>query len=184
MKQVVYVTGNANKAKYFAKMVGLNIPHIKVDVDEIQSINLNDIVEHKAKQAFELVRKPVIVEDTKLSFNALGGLPGPFIKWFLDELGTEGLCKILNSYDDRSAVAGAAIAYYDGKTLEIFDRELLGTIADEPAGDSEFGWNSVFIPEGSDITLGQMDDTEFRKYYARIKPFDAIADFLKSLDGE
>lgn len=182
MYDVVYVTGNSHKAEYFAKMVGLDIPHMSIDVDEIQSIDLRQVVEHKAKQAYELAKCPVIVEDTKLSFSAMGRLPGPFIKWFLEELDAEGLCNMLNSYSDRTAIAGAAIAYYDGVTLEIFERELFGSIALVPAGDSGFGWNRIFIPEGAEITLGQMDDVEFRKYYAKVKPFDAIANFLKSLD--
>lgn len=44
---------------------------------------------------------PVMVEDTSLCYNALGGMPGPYIKWFLDKLGHEGLNKILAGYDVR-----------------------------------------------------------------------------------
>ena len=178
---VVYVTGNQHKAKYFAKMVRMKITHKSFDLDEIQSINLREVVEHKAKQAYELAKCPVIVEDTKLSFNAMGSLPGPLIKWFLEELGVDGICKLLDCYDDRTAIAGAAIAYYDGVTLEIFEKELLGSIALTPKGDSEFGWNSIFIPLGADKTLGEMEESEFEKWYAKIKPFDEIANFLKSL---
>lgn len=183
MNGVVYVTGNPHKAAYFAKMVGMDIPHMSFDVDEIQSIDLREVVEHKARQAYELAKCPVIVEDTKLSFNAMGRLPGPFIKWFLEELGPAGLCLMLKGYTDRTAIAGAAIAYYDGVTLEIFERELFGSIALEPKGDSGFGWNRIFIPEGADRTLGEMEDSEFRKHYAKVKPFDALADFLKALDA-
>jgi non-canonical purine NTP pyrophosphatase (RdgB/HAM1 family) len=141
-------------------------------------------VAHKARQAFELIGSPVIVEDTKLSFNALGSLPGPFIKWFLDELDVVGLCRMLDGYSDRGAVAGAAIAFFDGKTMEIFERELAGTIAKQPVGTSGFGWNRIFIPAGSDMTLGQMEESEFQKYYAQVKPFDAVAEFLKLVDEQ
>lgn len=181
MAEVVYVTGNPHKAQYFAKMVGIDIPHMSFDVDEIQSVDLREVVEHKARQAYALAKRPVIVEDTKLSFNAMGRLPGPFIKWFLEELGPEGLCTMLKGYTDRTAIAGAAIAYYDGVTLEIFEREMFGSIALKPAGDGGFGWNKIFIPEGSDKTLGEMEDKEFRKHYAKVKPFDEISAFLKNL---
>ena len=178
MKDVVYITSNPHKAEYFAKIMGADIPRLAVDVDEIQSLNLLEIVEHKAKQAYKLANKPVIVEDTKLTFNALSALPGPLIKWFLDELGAEGLCRILDGYDDRGAIAGAAIAYYDGSTLEIFERDLAGRIADEPYGDDGFGWNKVFIPEGAEITLAEMDEETFRAYYHKIKAFDELKRFL------
>ncbi len=178
MKRAVFVTGNANKAKYFNEMVGVNIEHIKYDVDEIQSTSLREIVEHKVRQAYEQAQRPVIVEDTRLSFNALGSLPGPFIKWFIDEVGLEGICRMLDGYDDRSAIAGAAIAYYDGTVLEIFERELTGTLAEVPLGDSRFGWNSTFIPDGSNKTLGQMDEDEFKNWYKKIKPFNELAKYL------
>ena len=42
-----------------------------------------------------MVEGPVIVEDTSLCFNALNGLPGPYIKWFLEKLGSDGLHKLL-----------------------------------------------------------------------------------------
>lgn len=96
----VYVTGNEHKAKYFKKMVGLDIPHQAIELDEIQSLSLVEVVTHKAKQAYGIVKKPVIVEDTKLTFLALGELPGPFIKWFQESLGNEGLCRMLDGYED------------------------------------------------------------------------------------
>lgn len=185
MTNVVYVTGNPNKAKYFALMTKMNIPNMSFDVDEIQSTSLREIVEHKARQAYELAKCPVIVEDTKLSFRVLGALPGPLIKWFQQELGEEGLCKLLDSYDDRTAFAGAAIAYFDGTNLEIFERELQGTIAKKPSkNNTGYGWNPIFIPKGAEITLADMTEAEFEKYYAKIKPFDEITNFLKNIDVE
>lgn len=49
--------------------------HEKIDLDEIQSLDLREIVEHKVRQAFEKTGKPVLVEDTSLRFEALGNLP-------------------------------------------------------------------------------------------------------------
>ena len=42
---------------------------------------------------------PVIVEDTSLCFNALNGLPGPYVKWFYEAVGNEGLVKILDGFE-------------------------------------------------------------------------------------
>lgn len=180
---VVYVTGNPDKAKYFARMTKMDIPHMSFDVDEVQSTSLSEIVEHKARQAYELAKCPVIVEDTKLSFKALGALPGPLIKWFFQELGDDGLCRLLDRYNDRTAFAGAAMAYYDGVNLEIFERELEGSIADSPSkNNTGFGWNNIFIPTGAKITLAEMSEKEFEKYYAKIKPFDEVVIFLKTIN--
>lgn len=184
MIDVIYVTGNENKAKLFAKMVGIDIPHMKIDVVEIQSLNLAEVVEYKAKQAYEKVGKPVIVEDTKLIFNALGLLPGPFIKFFIESLDFEGLCTLLDGYNDRSAVAGAAIAYYDGTNLEIFEKELSGSIAKSPSGSTGFGWDCIFIPHDSHIVRGEMDEETYIKSYKNTKPFEQLSKFLKKIDNK
>lgn len=181
MRDVVFVTGNPNKAKYFSRMVGFDVEHITVELEEIQSLSLREVVEHKAHQAYEKLQRPVIVEDTSVRFSAMNGLPGPFIKWFLDTMSLEEICRMLDVPNDRSAVAGAAIAYYDGKILEVFERELEGSVPSNPKGDAGFGWNPIFIPSGSELTLGEMSDDEFQKWYAKIKPFDAVAEFLKDL---
>lgn len=57
----------------------------------------------------------VIVEDTCLCFNAFGGLPGPYIKWFLHNLGVNGLHKLLEGFEDKSAYAQCTFVYAEGK---------------------------------------------------------------------
>lgn len=176
----VYVTSNPEKAKYFALSIGIPVEQANCDLTEIQSLSLAEIVEHKAKQAYDVLRRPVIVEDTKLSFTALGSLPGPFIKWFMSEIEVDGLCKLLNNYSDRSAQVGAAFAYYDGAMLRVFEKELGGRIAISPRGKarSSFGFNSIFIPDGAEKTLAQMTEAEFSGYYNKAKPFDELTKFL------
>lgn len=58
-----------------------------------------------------------MVEDTSLCFNAYGGLPGPYIKWFLKNLGHEGLYTMLAGFEDKSAYAQCIFAYSPGKPL-------------------------------------------------------------------
>ena len=181
LSEVVYVTGNDHKAKYFSKMVGLDIPHQKIDVDEIQSLDLREVVIHKVKGAYAIAKRPVIVEDTSLIIHAMGQLPGTYIKWFLQEIDVKGLCTLADSFVNRGATAGAMIAYYDGTNLQVFKSEIMGTIASAPIGDSGFGWNVVFIPNGQQLTLGQMDESTFEHYYKKVKPFQQIRDMLDKI---
>ena len=55
-----------------------------------------------------------MVEDTSLCFNAYGGLPGPYIKWFLKNLGHDGLNRMLAGFDDKTAYAQCIFAYTSG----------------------------------------------------------------------
>lgn len=62
-----------------------------------------------------------MVEDTCLCFNALDGLPGPYIKWFLEGLGHEGLNKMLSGFEDKTAYAQCVFAFSagPGKDIEV-----------------------------------------------------------------
>lgn len=184
MINAVYITGNPNKAKYFSELVGLEIEHHPADVPEIQSLELAEIVEFKARAAYEQLKKPVIIEDTGLVIDSLGRLPGPFIKWFEKSIGLEKICRLADIDKDRSARAGAAFAYYDGNELKIIQSELAGLIPDHPRGDEGFGWNPIFMPKDSSKTLGEMDDKTFKEFYVQIKPFRQLREFLESLDKE
>ncbi len=157
---ITFVTGNPKKAEQLSYHLDTPILHQKLDLPEIQSLDLGEIVERKAREAYRLVQSPVLVEDTSLKFQALGQLPGPLIKWFLKELGNEGLCKLLNGYSERTALAEVKFALFDGKTMRIFDGQMPGVIAPQPRGEDGFGWDPIFIPQGNTKTWGEMSPEE------------------------
>jgi non-canonical purine NTP pyrophosphatase (RdgB/HAM1 family) len=178
MKKIVFVTGNQNKADYLSKLIGINLDHQKIILDEIQSLDLQEVVEHKVLQAYEKIHKPVIVEDVSLEFSSFGRLPGTFIKFWIDEIGLERLAKMLDGLD-RSAVAKCVFGFYDGKELKFFESYLRGQISVKPLGSNGFGFDKIFIPEGYEITRGQMNDEDNNKTYKLIKPIDEVEKFLK-----
>ena len=67
-----------------------------------------------------LVKGPVIIEDVSLCCTAVGGLPGPYIKWFLKSVGPEGLYKVVEPHGDHSAYALCIFAFHDGTTFFTF----------------------------------------------------------------
>lgn len=174
MSDFVFITGNQHKADYLAKWLGKPIEHHKVSVDEIQSLDLREVAEHKARQAFELLKKPVLVEDVALTFTAAGKLPGTLIKWFLEELGKEGLCRFANSLTSRQAVASICYALYDGDQMHFFEHNVEGTIAPMPRGQHGFGWNAIFIPDGSHKTYAEMTDDELRPFSHRAPAIEQL----------
>ena len=95
VNDLTFVTGNAAKAEQLRWHLPIPLHHQAVDLPEIQSLSLEEVVGHKAREAYKVIGSPVLVEDTALSFEALKGLPGPLIKWFLQELGNDGLCRLL-----------------------------------------------------------------------------------------
>jgi inosine triphosphate pyrophosphatase len=180
MKRVTFITGNKNKADYLAEYLGFPVEHIKLDLDEIQSLDLREVVKHKVRQAYNEVNGPVLVEDVSLRFTALGGLPGTFIKWFLNELGLEGLCRLVDG-KDRTAVASCVFGYYDGETEKYFESSLNGTVSEHPTGDGGFGWDQIFIPEGYKVTRAELSKEDDAKTYLQIKPFAELKSYLLQL---
>lgn len=183
MKEVVFVTGNADKAAYLQKLLGMPIAHRKVDLDEIQSTSLEEIVTHKVQQAYELLQTPVVVEDVSLGFDDFAGLPGPFIKFFVaaDE-GLEKLCRQADTLPSRQTTASCVIGYYDGVRLELLRGDLHGTIAEHPIGTNSFGWDTIFCPDGfGGKTRAELSPSDDAKTYTTIKPIAALRDLLNSL---
>lgn len=179
MKNITFITGNQSKADYLAKYLGYPVDYVKLDLDEIQSLDLKKIVKHKVQQAYQTIKKPVIVEDVSLEFEALGGLPGPFIRFFVDNVPFEIICSMIDGRS-RKAIAKCVFGYYDGTNLELFEGRLEGEIANRPMGDNGYGWDKLFIPEGYTITRAQMGEEDDRKTYLQIKPFDKLKSYLES----
>lgn len=129
-----------------------------------------------------MLKCPVITEDTCLCFNALGGLPGVYIKWFLARLHPEGLYRLLHGWSDKSAVALCTFAYSDGQSEEVrlFQGRCEGEIV-EPRGSREFGWDPVFQPQGYKLTYAEMDKAEKNKISHRAKALEELRKNLNSM---
>lgn len=186
MKQFVFVTGNQQKADYLAKWLGHPVEHRKFDLDEVQSLDLRAVVEHKVRAAYEHAGQPVLVEDVALTAHALGRLPGTFIKWFLEELQPAGIARALEGFEDRSATASIMYALYDGTVVHIFEAHVPGTIAAKPRSSEATGWkgslswNSIFIPDGYTKTYGEMTDDELQPVSHRAQAIAQLRAFLES----
>lgn len=177
MSNVTFITGNQSKADYLAKYLGFPVKHVKLDLDEIQSLDLKKIVEHKVMQAYKEVQGPVLVEDVSLEFEALGGLPGPFIRFFVEEVPFETICSMIDG-QTRKAIARCVFGYYDGQNVKLLEGSLKGDIAEVPAGEKGFGWDRIFIPEGYACTRAELSEEDDQKTYMQIKPFAALKEFL------
>jgi inosine triphosphate pyrophosphatase len=177
-----FISGNQNKIDYLSKSLGMTLVHQKIDLDEIQSADPKVVIEHKVRQAYTLIKKPVLVEDTSLSFTALDTLPGPFVKFFVDaEDGLENMCRMLDGFSDRSAYGTVIYGYFDGSNLHFFEGRLDGHIADHPRGNGGYGWDKIFIPEGyGGLTRAELNPEHDLESYNKLRDTDGLRNFLTS----
>jgi len=179
MKEAVFITGNQDKADYLSKYLGHTLEHVRVELDEIQSLNIKEVVRHKMLQAYKEVGRPVLVEDVSLEFIALGRLPGTFIRWFVEELSLDGLCRLVDG-KERGATARSMFGYFDGKDEHYFKSNLNGTISENPQGEGGYGWDAIFIPDEYKVTRAELSEGDYKKIYLQIKPLDQVKLFLTS----
>jgi inosine triphosphate pyrophosphatase len=155
-----FITGNAGKFREIQAIIP-QIEQLKLDLDEIQSLDPQEVIEHKLAQAAARHDGEFIVEDTSLELTCLRGLPGTLIKWFEQTVGVEGIADIALRYEDRSALAKVTIGYRDvDARIRYYKGELEGTIVAPRGTKNTFGWNSIFLPAGFDQTFAEMDIQE------------------------
>jgi len=181
IKELFFITSNPGKAKYLNDFFDFPIKHLALDISEIQSLDLEEIVSQKALEAYREVKKPVLVEDISLTFNALNKLPGPLIKWFSKSLGNDNLCKLAGFYQDKTAIAEVQFALYSENGLKIFRGSCKGLISSRPRGDNGFGWDPIFIPEGHSKTFAEMDPQEKHETSMRREALIKIKNYLDNL---
>lgn len=163
-----------------SKYLGIPINHAKIDLVEIQSLDLNEVIERKLREAYSKVQAPIMVDDAAVTITALGKLPGPFIRFFLSELGAEGICKLMKSFDDKQMKGEVGIGVYDGENMEIFIGSIDGTIIDAPKGTGGFGWDCIVVPSGYSQTRAEMNETDYDATSPRKFALEKLEKYLKS----
>ncbi|PSN65804.1 inosine triphosphate pyrophosphatase-like protein [Corynespora cassiicola Philippines] len=164
--KLVFVSGNAYKINELRIILGetVEIEAVNLDLPEIQG-TIEEIAKEKCQRAAEVLQKPVLIDDTSLCFNAMGGLPGPYIKWFLQALGNENLHRMLAGFEDKTAQFVCTLAYSPGpgKEVVLLQEQMDGKIV--PARGKGSGWNPVFEIDGQ--TFGEMELDDIRLIGAR-----------------
>lgn len=178
----VFITGNEDKTKHLARLLGVELEHQKMELVEIQSKSPEAIIDHKVRQAYQETRLPVLVDDVSMWLDELDGLPGPFIKYFVTaDNGLEHICRMADGLASRRATARAYFGYFDGEQVAIFNGEIQGEIAAHPRGDAGFayGWDKVFCPDGyAGRTRAELSPDEYDDVYRTIRPIEQLRMFL------
>lgn len=175
-----FATTNKNKIAEAQRILGIPVEGVELQIDEIQTLQSEECAQNKAIAAFHAFGKPVLVEDTSLFFDAWKGqqpdgrgLPGVFIDYFMKVFQNEGLLKLMESETNRKALAQATLAIsQDGKDATVFVGKIAGSISYEQRGTNNFGWDPIFIPEGSEKTFAEMTPEEKDHFSMRRMAFE------------
>jgi len=157
--RIVLVTQNKHKLAELTPLFDeFDVPFETTTIEkfEIRSHDVEEIARAAAKHAYATLGKPVILDDTGFFVSALSDFPGAYAAFVLKAIGYEGILKLLEGEQNRSAKFVTAVGFYDGEHLKTFVGEMCGSISASPSGDEGFGYDPIFIPE------------EFTKTYAEL----------------
>lgn len=179
MKEFVFVTSSDHKAREAAHILGVNVKRVSLDIEEIQSMDLKEIVEYKARQAYATLKRPVLVEDVGFYIKQWNGWPGPFIRWMAEYISYDKLVRLLDK-KNRGVEYVVLYGFFDGKKVSFFKGKIVGTIAQKPRGKKGWGFDVVLIPKGHTQTYAQMGMEAKSKISARSQALRKVKAYLKA----
>ena len=183
-KKITYVTGNWAKissARQALEPLGYEIDNIKIETPEIQADDVAEVAKYSAKWAAEELKIPVLKNDSGLFINALKGFPGVYTHYVADTIGEDGVLKLMEGVEDRSAYFKESIAYCEpGGEPIVFEGITKGKIDYKKSGSYGWDWDFIFIPEGEEKTLGCFEDEARWKFWSP----DTYREIVKYLEGK
>jgi len=151
-----FVTGNEGKLHEAREYLD-DVAGVEYDYPEIQAEELETIAAYGARDAYEHVSEPVLVDDAGLFVDALSGFPGPFSAYVEDTLGVARVGDLVRREGNRRARFRAVVAYCDGETAQTFAGSVRGRIV-APRGEGGFGYDPIFEHNGQ--TFAEMSPQE------------------------
>ncbi len=180
MKKLLFATGNKEKVEELQTILEIPLEFAEVDIEEVQSMDLEYVARRKAEEAFRILGKPVIVDDVGVFIEAWGGFPGPFVKFLFLHLGNKRLLDLLKDERNRNVRVQSVIGYYDGEKVRTFLGEVRGTFALEERGTEGWGFDPIIIPAGQIQTYAEMGLAGKNKLSHRKAALDKFSEFLNS----
>ena len=195
MHSIIFATNNKNKVdeirsvlKGSFQIISLKEAGIDIDIPEPHD-TLEANAREKSSTIYTLTGKDCFSEDTGLEVTALNNEPGVrSARYAGDEnnfkKNIEKLLLNLNGVDNREAQFRTVISLMlDGKEYQ-FEGICKGTITTKESGINGFGYDAVFIPDGSTNTFAEMTMDEKNKFSHRKKATTKFVQFLNDLNGK
>lgn len=184
MKTLYFITGNKGKvheATEKFKPLDINIIQKNLGYPEIQVETLEDVAKYGVMHLQDQnIDHAFILEDAGIFIDACKGFPGVYSSYVYHTIGLQGILNILDGETNRSATFKSVFAYADpiGKP-HIFLGECKGKITTKKRGMQGFGFDPIFIPEGSTKTFAEMKTDEKNSYSHRGKSLEKLYVYLK-----
>ena len=187
---LIFASNNQHKIEEIRSIVGeeFNIITLKeagLDIDIPEPHNTIEAnASEKSRTIFQLTKQNCFGDDTGLEVEALNGEPGVKSARYAGEeknfeANIDKLLHKLKATDNRNAQFKTIISLIWNEKEYLFEGIIKGKIIYERRGKNGFGYDAIFIPEGSNNTFGEMELSEKNLFSHRRKATDKLIKFLK-----
>ncbi len=195
MEKLIFATNNQHKVIEIRKVLSdlfdiitLQEACIDIDIPEPHD-TLKANATEKSTTIYALTHKNCFSEDTGLEVDSLNGEPGVKSARYAgkdrsDEENIKKLLHNLEGIENRKARFRTYISLILDGTEHRFEGICEGKIITEQKGKNGFGYDSVFVPDGSEKTFAEMDLEEKNKFSHRKKAMEKLITFLKNNQGD
>ncbi|CAN5730113.1 non-canonical purine NTP diphosphatase [soil metagenome] len=190
MEKLIFATNNQHKVEEVRLVLGdrfeivtLKDAGIDIDIDE-PHFTLEENASEKSATIYNLTAKNCFSEDTGLEVTALNGAPGVKSARYAGETASfddniEKLLKNMQQAVNRQARFRTVISLIlNGKEFQ-FEGICSGKVIQEKRGQEGFGYDPVFIPDGSELTFAEMGKIAKNDFSHRKKAMDKLINFLQ-----
>lgn len=160
MPKLLYATTNKikfNKAEKIFSKTEIDLKRVAFDFEEIQAADGKKIALHKARQAFDFFKKPIIVSDDIWSIPVLNGFPGPYMKEVDNWFEAEDWLDLMRNKTDKRIKLISYVVYKDEKKEKVFVHESERRfISKERKFFSKDGLLDIITLEGDEIAISEL----------------------------
>ena len=181
--ELYLMTSNFSKYQEIKKVLSpyhIKIKRLNVDIPEIKSLDPQTVIIDKINKAFQIVKKPVMVDDTGIFFQGYQNFPGTISRFIFITLGFKGIFKLIKHH--QPAVLKSYVGYLD-KTLKnpkIFMGTCRGRLIKKIKGArrTKMPYDNIFIPNKETKTFAELGIEGKQKYDHRSKAVRKLAKYL------
>ena len=178
--KITFITSNKGKQAEVSAMLPCQVIQRDMGYPEIQADTLQDVAHYGLDWLRYQVDGTFILEDAGIFIYGLQNFPGVYSSYVYQTIGNQGILQLLEGADNRGATFRSVIGLYDGEE-HFFIGECPGSIAKEARGKHGFGYDPIFIPEGSQRTFAEMEPAEKNQYSHRASAVKKIAAYLETI---
>lgn len=188
MKELIYVTGNKDKfadGNLQMQKYGYTCVQQKVHMQELQHTDGEIIARHKAQQAYDTLKKPVLVNDTTWLIPALNDFPGVFMQYTNDCFNPNDWLRLMDGVEDRRAIIREILVYKNANYEKVFFRDAVGSFLHEASGTDGVSSDKVISFSGNDVSVAAARDSGIIATMAGDDKtgYDLLGEWLQSIES-